>query len=111
MLLANSEGSGIGANCGEGGGVGRSYVVIVGRGRREGETGCFGREAISAHDIGFRGVVTVVVGGIIGDVIGSIGVIAGPIEVGGGGELGVGGVGGVIAVGFSGFVCFSRTWS
>ena len=98
MLLANSEGSRIGANCGEGGGVGRPYVVIVGRGRREGEIDCFGREAISVHDIGFRGVVTVVVDGIIGDVIGFIDVIAGPIEVGGGGELGVGGVGGVLNV-------------
>lgn len=31
--------------------------MIVGRGRRAGEIGCLSRGAISAHDLGFRGVV------------------------------------------------------
>ena len=57
ILLVNMKVCRIG-ECGEvGGGVGRSYAVIVDRGRREGIVG-FGREVISVHDISFRGVAT-----------------------------------------------------
>ena len=73
-----------GAMIGEGGGVGR----LVRRGMREGFDGVIGREAISAHDIGFLGVVGVVACEVIGE---------------------VGTVGG--AVDFSGFACFIRTCS
>lgn len=76
LLLATFEGCSIGANSEEdelvSEGVDRPYVVIVERGRREGEIGCFGRETISAHDIGFFGV--------IGDAIGSYGVITGVVS-------------------------------
>ena len=93
MLLANMEVCRIDECGGVEGGVSRSYVVIVGRGRREREIDCLGREVISAHDIGFLGVV----GGIIGDVIGSE-EAAGSIEADGGGELGAGEEGGVVIV-------------
>ena len=83
MLLANLEVCRIGECGGVGGGVGR-LLVIVGRGMREGEIGCFGREAISAHDIGFRGVVGREAGGEAGEEAGG--------EAGGvGGEGGAGG--------------------
>ena len=53
MLLAISKG----CKSGESGEVGRPYFT-VGRRRRDGIVeGYFGREAISAHDIGFRVVV------------------------------------------------------
>ena len=47
MLLANFEVCRIGERGGVGGGVG-GPCMIVGRGRREGEIGCFDREAIWA---------------------------------------------------------------
>ena len=98
MLLANLEGCRIGVCEGVGGGVGRPcMIVIVGRGRREGGVDCFGREAISAHDIGFLGVVGEEVGGEAGGVGGE------------NGACGEGGAGFSWLVGF--LVCFVRTWS
>ena len=76
MLLANSWCS----NSGEGGGVGRPYLVVR-RGRREGIEGDFGREATSAHDIGFLGVAGVVACDVVGE--------AGGVASGEGGEGGV----------------------
>ena len=93
MLLADLEGCRIGECGGVGGGVEMPYAVIVGRGRRENVVG-FGREATSAHDIGFLGVVGEEAGEEVGEV---------------GGESGAGGVSGVGGAGF--FVCFVRTWS
>ena len=96
MLLANLKGCKIG----ECGGVGRPCViVIVGRGRREGVVG-FGREAISAHDTGFFGVV-----GGEGIATGVGGATAVVIDIGGE----AGGAGGVGSFGF--FACFVRTCS
>ena len=66
MLLANLEVCRIGECGGVGGGVGSA----VGRGMREGVVG-FGREAISAHDIGFRGVVGRQVGEVAGEEAGA----------------------------------------
>ena len=56
--------------CGEGGGVGRSYLVVR-RGRREGVVG-FGREVTSVHDIGFLGVA-----GVVACEVGEVGGVAG----------------------------------
>ena len=108
--------------------------MVVIRGRREGVFG-FGREATSAHDIDFSGVVVGVigvVGGVASGVIGGVGKVAGAEEVGvsvgaegGEGEIGDTGAGGAAggeaggaanatAGGFSfvGFlVWWSRTWS
>ena len=134
MLLVESEGSRIGGKYGEGGGVGRPYLAVK-RGRRDGVFGFFGREAISAHDIGFFGVaggVIAVVGGVTGagKAGGSIEIAeSGEGEIGdtsaegaGGGEAGgVGGVamvaaGGVVGVGggegfFDFLQCLVRTCS
>ena len=61
MLLANSFG--------ECGGVGGGVGSAVGRGMREGVVG-FGREATSAHNIGFCDVVGRQVGEVAGGVAG-----------------------------------------
>ena len=131
MLLTNSKGSRMGANCEESEGVEKEVkrlIVIVKRGRREGEIDCFDRESISAHDIDFFGVV--------GDVVDAE-KAADSIEVdeGGGEELDawdddtgdtddidtedanegetdeVNEMINAWEVDFSNFVCFSRTWS
>ena len=65
--MADSEVSRIGDKCGEGGGVGRPYL-IVGRGRREDVVDDFGREATSAQNIGLFGVVGIVACEVIGEV-------------------------------------------
>ena len=103
MLLAGfwcSKPGDFGGKCGEGGGVGIPYFN-VGRGRREGVVGDFGLEAISAHDIGFLGVVAGVVGGE-----GDAAVV---IVAEGASEGEAGGVGGAATEGF--FACFVRTCS
>ena len=64
MSLVNCDVSGIDDKCGEGGGVGRA----VGRDIREGFDGVIGREAISAQDIEFFGVVGIVACEVVGEV-------------------------------------------
>ena len=95
MLLVDSRGCRIG----EGGGVGRPYLVVR-RGRRDGFGDATGREAISDQDIGFRGVV--------GGDAGAIGVGGGEANATVAGE----GVGfSLLGVSFGFFACFVRTCS
>ena len=93
MLLADLKNCRIGECEGVDGEVEMPYAVIVGRGRREDVVG-FDREATSAHDIGFLGVVGEKAGEEVEEV---------------GEESGAGEVSGIGGADF--FVCFVRTWS
>ena len=105
MLLINSKGSRIGANCEKGEEVEKKVkrscvIVIVNRDRREGEIDCFDREIIFVHNIDFLDVLDDVIDffDVITDVVG--GAVDAEeavdfIEVDGGGELEIGGISGV----------------
>ena len=108
-LLVDFEGCRIG----ESGGVGRLYFMI-GRGRRDGFGDATGCEVISAHNIGFCGVVANgVIGGVgAGKVDDSIGDVSGECEDGGVVVVAGGGGGFCSSIGFFGFLlCLSRTCS
>lgn len=118
MLLAISKG----CKSGESGEVGRPYFTVR-RSRRDGIVeGYFGREAISAHDIGFRGVVACeeIGAGKAGGSIemagsGKGGEVANAIDVAGAEEVGECGKGGVanltVCSPFEFFACFVRICS
>ena len=113
MLLVGFWCSKIGDFGGEVGGVAGGVKIpyfTVGRGRREGFVGDFGREAISVHDTGFFGVVADVAGGegdvavvIVAEGVGEGEVATATIEGGEGGFSSL--------VGFAGLACFVRICS
>ena len=70
MLLIDFEGCKIGAKCEEDKKVAEGVKISyfgVGRDKREGVVGDFGREAISAQDIDFFGVEADEIGNVIGE--------------------------------------------